>query len=243
MKSKGIAGIIALLAGSAGLHKFYLGQNRRGWTLLFLFFILFPALTWSVQHFFVMEYWRGALILWLLAAAVLQIVEGIRIFSMSQEKFAQQDASRGSTAAMTITVFVLALLLVYGSAKLLSRPAIDITVVNAEISMPSEDFSRAFREDENAFNKKYLHKVIQLQGEVTETGEDFEKGPYFALKGAEGDAFGIKCFFIRENAGDAKEVEDGDIVTMKGVCDGNILQNCKVISVQKKEKGPHTDSI
>ncbi len=49
-KSRFIAGILAILLGTLGIHSFYLGFNKKGITqlLLFVFFLGWASFIWSI---------------------------------------------------------------------------------------------------------------------------------------------------------------------------------------------------
>lgn len=60
-KSKTTAGLLALLLGGMGVHKFYLGEKGGIWYLLFF---------------------------WTYIPAILALIDAIRLFSMSDQEFA-----------------------------------------------------------------------------------------------------------------------------------------------------------
>lgn len=60
-KSRSTAGILALLLGGVGMHKFYLDQPKKGFFYLIFFWTFIPAL--------------------------LGLVDGIKLFGMSSEDF------------------------------------------------------------------------------------------------------------------------------------------------------------
>jgi TM2 domain-containing membrane protein YozV len=61
MKSRIIAGLLALFLGGLGVHKFYLGQTKKG--------LIYLVLSWTC------------------VPAVLSFIEAILIFSMTDEDF------------------------------------------------------------------------------------------------------------------------------------------------------------
>ncbi len=63
-KNKTVAGVLALLLGDIGIHKFYLGQTGKG-----ILYILFC---------------------WTFIPALLALIEGIQILCMSDEKFQEK---------------------------------------------------------------------------------------------------------------------------------------------------------
>lgn len=63
-KNKTVAGVLALLLGDIGIHKFYLGQTGKG-----ILYILFC---------------------WTFIPALLALIEGIQILCMNDEKFQEK---------------------------------------------------------------------------------------------------------------------------------------------------------
>ena len=63
-KNKTVAGVLALLLGGLGIHKFYLGQIGKG-----IVYIIFC---------------------WTYIPAILALIEGIQILSMTEEKFQEK---------------------------------------------------------------------------------------------------------------------------------------------------------
>lgn len=166
---------------------------------------------------------------------VFHLYETGRYMVMSDERFMSQDESKRKTFPLTIASFVIAALLILGGSRLL-KTAMVVDIEKAEISavLSAEKMSQEFRSDEELYRKNYDNLVLQIEGIVSETGNDFETGTYFALKGLNNDPFGIKCYFLAQNLNDAALVKVGDNVVMKGVANGNKLENCKVIKINGK---------
>jgi hypothetical protein len=163
---------------------------------------------------------------------VFHLYETGRYMVISDEKFMSQDVSKSKTFPLTIASFLIAALLIVGGSRLL-KSAMVVDIESAEISavLSAEAMSQEFRNNEDIYRKKYDNLVLQIEGIVSETGNDFETGAYFALKGLNNDPFGIKCYFLEQNIADANKVKIGDKVIMKGVANGNKLENCKVINI------------
>lgn len=63
-KNKVVAGVLALLLGGLGIHKFYLGQTGKGIAYILLFWTYIPS--------------------------ILALIEGIQILCMSDDKFQEK---------------------------------------------------------------------------------------------------------------------------------------------------------
>lgn len=235
MKSKKISLILSLLGGSAGADRFYLGQNTAGWVTLLTFWVLIPGVVFGIIKFNLVPNWEPFMLGRFALPIVFHLYETGRYMVMSDERFMSQDESKRKTFPLTIASFVIAALLILGGSRLL-KTAMVVDIEKAEISavLSAEKMSQEFRSDEELYRKNYDNLVLQIEGIVSETGNDFETGTYFALKGLNNDPFGIKCYFLAQNLNDAALVKVGDNVVMKGVANGNKLENCKVIKINGK---------
>lgn len=78
-----------------------------------------------------------------------------------------------------------------------------------------------FEADENSANTKYLGKVIEVEGTISDKSMD-EKGVLnITLKG--GDLAGIGCQFDKNFQKDAMGFKNGDQVKIKGICTGILM--------------------
>lgn len=235
MKSKKLALILAIFTGSSGADRFYLGQNNAGWATLLGFWAVLPALIFAIIKFNIFPNWEPFLLTRFALPIVFHLYAGGRYMVMNDAQFKSQDVSKSKTFFLSIASLVIAVGLIIAGNKLLSSARIiDITKADVEVNLSAEQMSGEFRADEIAYRKKYDNRVLQLEGTVAETGNDFEQGQYFALKGLNNDPFGIKCYFAKENSAGADMVKIGDEIVIKGVCDGNKLENCLLLSISGK---------
>lgn len=236
MKSKKLSLLLALFAGSSGADRFYLGQNNAGWATLLGFWAVLPALIYAIIKYNIFPNWEPFLLTRFALPIVFHLYAGGRYLVMNDTQFKSQDVSKSKTFLLTAVSLLVSFLLIIGGNKLLSSAQIiDITKVDAEVNLSAEEMSGEYRTDEEAYRKKYDNKVLQIEGTVTELGNDFEQGQYFALRGLNNDPFGIKCYFVEQNSADAQLVKIGDAVVIKGVGSGNKLENCKLVSVNGKK--------
>ena len=82
-----------------------------------------------------------------------------------------------------------------------------------------------YQKDEQAANKTYLDKAIEVKGEVVEIKKNQEGRPVVVLKSAD-PFFGVVCT-LKEDAG---VVKPGEQVVVKGLCSGFssdvVLRDC-----------------
>lgn len=224
------------MGGSAGADRFYLGQNTAGWVTLLTFWLLIPGAVFAVIKFNLVPNWEPFMLGRFALPIVFHLYETGRYMVMNDQRFMSQDESKSKTFPLTIAAFVISALLIVGGSRML-KSAMVVDIVSADVSavLSAETMSQEFRSNEEVYRKKYDNLVLQIEGVVSETGNDFEAGSYFALKGLNNDPFGIKCYFLEQNVADASLVKLGDKIVMKGVANGNKLENCKIISINGKK--------
>ena len=233
MQSKNISSIVALLFGSTGAHRFYLGQNRLGWYFLLFFFVLFPAAIWYSKTMHVSNYYMLTTI-WIALIILTQITEAIRYGIMSKEKFKAENRSTGATFPLTITAIVFAFAAIYGFKYLMAISGqVDIETAKADFQISSAVLSDAYNTDEDSYMQKYDGKVLEVSGKVLSFGEDFEKGTYLALQPAEGSPADVNCYIHANYTQQLAGISAGDSVIIKGVCNRRFLNNCKILNIIK----------
>lgn len=75
---------------------------------------------------------------------------------------------------------------------------------------------QAYQQDEVAANNKYLNKVVQVQGQVTDIVQSGDAWLLFLNQELEG---GISCLIPGANI-DTGKITKGTVVTVKGRCSG-----------------------
>lgn len=90
----------------------------------------------------------------------------------------------------------------------------------ADISIGSAEIINHFYTNEDSANTLYLNKVILVSG-VVESVSEKEQETTVYLKSAN-DPVGILCSFNKASF-DIKPVKVGEIVTIKGVCTGYLM--------------------
>jgi tRNA_anti-like len=83
------------------------------------------------------------------------------------------------------------------------------------IPVSSMELFRSFEEDEAQANKRYLDKVLEISGKITEVTANQDMTPIIVLE-TENMVFGIRCTM---NDSETK-VQVGEVVTIKGICTG-----------------------
>ena len=78
-----------------------------------------------------------------------------------------------------------------------------------------------YDKDEAAANTKYLGKVLEVTGVISEKIKD-EKGKYIITLQA-ADLSGVGCVFDPTQLEDTKKLSEGEEVTIKGICTGVLM--------------------
>lgn len=230
MRSKKVTLTLALFGGSTGADRFYLGQNTAGWLTILLCWLVLPGAVYGIMRYNLYPNWEPFLLARYALPILFHVFATGRYLIMSEESFMSQNVKKSNTFPMVLLSFVITAILIVGSSRLLQTVQIvDIDKAEVQAVLSAETMSQEFRNDEDAYRKKYDNKTLQIEGVVVETGNDFELGTYFALRGKDGDPFGIKCFFLGDHLKEAEQVVMGDKVTMKGIANGNKLENCTLL--------------
>jgi hypothetical protein len=91
--------------------------------------------------------------------------------------------------------------------------------VKADISLSAVELYNQYQSDETAANKKYLDKVVEVKGEVTDI-QKTDSTLSVELKG--GDLGGINCGLA--DIIDGKDLpKKGNTITVKGKCSGYLM--------------------
>lgn len=104
---------------------------------------------------------------------------------------------------------------------LFHKPHQSVSDLSPAFTLQSQMLVNSFEKDENAANKLYLGKIIEVSGIVSEKSKD-EKGKLnITLQGA--DMAGIGCVFEQASQTKAATLAEGQKVTIKGICTGILL--------------------
>jgi hypothetical protein len=107
----------------------------------------------------------------------------------------------------------------------------DIGGEEASIQISSMDLFQSYVEDEAGSNKKYLDKVIQINGVITEISNEGENGSLVVLQ-SQDDFFGVNGYFDKGVSIEGLEV--GNEIKIKGHCTGGddlgvVIAHCSIV--------------
>lgn len=117
-----------------------------------------------------------------------------------------------------IVLGIVGALIVY---KMYNKPHVDITETSADITISANKIMQDFSSDETTANTRYLDKIIQVKGIVSETKIENEIG-IISLK--TNDDFGsVQCYLSEEATYKISELKEGQTITVKGICTGYLM--------------------
>jgi hypothetical protein len=101
------------------------------------------------------------------------------------------------------------------------KPTASVANEKPEFSISAEQLVADFEKDEKAANEKYLGKVIELSGTVSEKSFDSNGILNITLAGEE--IAGVTCQMFKENQPKASGVHEGAVCKIKGRCTGILM--------------------
>jgi flagellar basal body-associated protein FliL len=94
----------------------------------------------------------------------------------------------------------------------------DTTTQKADFTVNANSFIKEFEVNDTAANKKYIEKMIIVNGRVSET-ENADSTVNIKMIDTLTDAY-IIFAFQPQNANEAKNLKEGDSIAIKGSCSG-----------------------
>ena len=108
----------------------------------------------------------------------------------------------------------------------------DMSKVKADFVLQASELVNEFNQDENSASAKYIDKVLEVTGPVStiESSSDSTMNIYLT---AENQMSGVNCSFDDVSGTTSLDFQEGDIITVRGVCTGMLmdvlLNNCVVV--------------
>jgi len=122
-----------------------------------------------------------------------------------------------------VLLVVLVLVIAGGAygAWLYFQPHRDVQSTETDYALKASDIVDEYLKDRETANAKYLDdegesKVLEIEGQVYEINEDFNGNTVILLKTDTAKA-GVNASFTEESSKEAKQVQKGSTITIKGV--------------------------
>lgn len=125
------------------------------------------------------------------------------------------------TKKIIIGILVLGMLGAFVAYKMYNKPHVNVGEASTDISISAEKILGDFSADEIIANSKYLEKIIEVKGVVSELNIEKEKG-IITLKAT--DDFGsVLCHLSGEATKEMSALIEGQTITVKGICTGYLM--------------------
>ena len=115
---------------------------------------------------------------------------------------------------------------------LFNKPVADLDHLDAVYTLNADDLFRQFENDEAEANKKYLGKIIEVQGKVRDLSIG-DSGELNMVLASESEMFGINCGLSKLSQDKYKNYKVGDSIILKGECTGVsmdvVLTRCVIV--------------
>lgn len=122
---------------------------------------------------------------------------------------------------LTIVLVTIAALCMYGYKEFTRKPA-DLSKSDAVESMSAQGLYAFYSNDEDSANKKYLGKIIEVTGTVVEI-ENQQDTLFTILLGDTLQSGSVSCLIDKNQIAIAKNKILGDVVKLKGICTGFLM--------------------
>jgi DNA/RNA endonuclease YhcR with UshA esterase domain len=133
---------------------------------------------------------------------------------------------------------IIILVLIFGiigavvAYKMYNKEHVNVAKTKSDISLSADEILNDFSSDESIANTKYLEKIIEVKGDISEIKIEKEKG-IITLK--TNDDFGsVLCHLSKESTQKINSLKVGQEIYLKGICTGFlmdvILVKCEIIN-------------
>lgn len=105
--------------------------------------------------------------------------------------------------------------------RIYNKPHLDVNQVEADYVVTAEEILRDFKADEMAANKKYLDKVVQVNGEIKDI--DTVDGVSVIVLAGNDNLSSIRCNMDPAENKNAITLKTGQDLELKGMCTGFLM--------------------
>ena len=122
---------------------------------------------------------------------------------------------------IVLPIILLSIVIAVVAYNVYNKPHVDVADAKADVTVTAENFFLEFSKDEVKANTQYLDKIIQVQGLIQNLKVESELG-VVTLK-TEDDFGTVQCNLSREATSNFKLLKENDLVTIKGICTGYLM--------------------
>ena len=131
-----------------------------------------------------------------------------------------------------LSIIILAIVGTFIAYEMYNKPHINVADTKSDIVLTADKILNDFSSDENAANTKYLEKIIEIKGTISNIKILNDKG-IVTLKTS--DDFGsVMCHLSETSTKKISSFKEGQKIKIKGICTGYlmdvILVKCEIIT-------------
>jgi hypothetical protein len=108
--------------------------------------------------------------------------------------------------------------------------------IHAEFNISPEKLVQEFETNEEIANKKYLDKIILIEGKINSISTR-EDGPTTIVMNASNPMNSVSCELNKKESEKYLTIKNGDIIKIKGICSGLlmdvVLVDCVIVNEDK----------
>ncbi len=131
-----------------------------------------------------------------------------------------------------VSILILAIVGTFIAYKMYNKPHVNVADSKSDIVLTADKILNDFTSDENIANTKYLDKIIEVKGTVSDIKIENRKG-IITLK-TNADFGNVLCHLSDSSTKNMSKIKEGQILTLKGICTGFlmdvILVKCEIIN-------------
>lgn len=120
-------------------------------------------------------------------------------------------------------ITILVGLALIGYIVILKWPKASVSSKAIDVKIEAADIYQAFQADEQAAERQYLGKVVQVTGIIDEQYADEDGAPVVILRGAGGDPVGVVTLEPSE-ASKLGKYSEGQEIVIKTQCSGMLME-------------------
>mgnify|MGYP000398021914 CR=1 FL=1 len=122
---------------------------------------------------------------------------------------------------IVLPIILLSIVVAVVAYNVYNKPHVDVADAKADLTVTAKNLFSEFSKDEVKANTQYLDKIIQVQGLIQNLKVENELG-VVTLK-TEDDFGTVQCNLSREATSNFKLLKENDLVTIKGICTGYLM--------------------
>ncbi len=124
---------------------------------------------------------------------------------------------------LLVVLVVIALSLLAGYLYILHMPEKSMSKQAPDFSMTATRLAEEFETDPSAANTKFIDRIIEVTGVISDISTDQNNSIVFILRENEA-ATGVLCTLGEKSTKKAEQYKVGDAVVLRGICTGMLFE-------------------